>query len=282
MMALTVRILPAFVGLIYAFLAQAQPAFDRPLPPDVQSLRFEVVQAIAHDPQAFTQGLLWYGRGANGRLYESTGLYGGRSSLRRLHPATGVVEVGLRLPENLFAEGLARVGDRLLQLTWKAGLAIEFRLDTMRPTGRQFHYSGEGWGLCFDGRELWMSDGSSSLAVRDPATFGVRRTIPVRIGKQAVERLNELECVGDSIFANIWQSDYIIRINKHTGRVDGLLDATGLFPQRNERHDVLNGIAYRPDSGSFFLTGKLWPKMFEVRITPEARPAKSSTPIVTR
>ena len=167
--------------------------------------------------------------------------------------------------ESLFGEGLARVGSRLIQLTWRAQLALEYEIETLAPTGRQFSYTGEGWGLCYDGDHLWMSNGSNILTMRDAATFTQLGSIPITQQGKPVHRLNELECVGDFIYANVWQTDRIVKIEKTKGRVVGEVDARGLLPGRGPEHGVLNGIAHNPRTDTFYLTGKLWPKMFEVR-----------------
>jgi glutamine cyclotransferase len=221
------------------------------------------VERYPHDPGAFTQGLLL----ADGLLYESTGLYGA-SSLREVDPATGRVIRIRPLPANLFAEGLALVGDRLVQLTWREGRAIVYSRETFDQIGG-FRYQGEGWGLCFDGEALWMSDGSSQLTVRDPQTFEVLRRQAVTSGGEPVPRLNELECVGEHVYANVWQTDTIVRIVKASGRVDATIDAAGLLAPDQRAglspDAVLNGIAYDPENDRFLVTGKLWPVMLEVR-----------------
>lgn len=260
----------ALLGLGLALLARpgasetSQPAGASATKPavEVRRLAYEVIARHPHQPDAFTQGLLFFG----GQLLESTGLYGGRSSLRRVEIVTGRVLQRHPVSPKLFAEGLARVGTRLIQLTWKAGIAIEYHLSSLRPTGRQFRYRGEGWGLCFDGTSLWMSNGSDQLTVRDPESFAAERQLPVRFKGRPVAQLNELECVGEHVYANVWQTDVIVRIAKETGKVDGVLDASRLFPGRGPQHDVLNGIAHDPATGRFYLTGKLWPTLFEVEI----------------
>lgn len=223
----------------------------------------EVEGTFPHDPEAFTQGLLL----ENGLLYESTGLYG-RSSLREVDPVSGSVLRKKDLDPGLFGEGLALVGDRLIQLTWRAERALIYDLETFEPLG-SFRYRGEGWGLCYDGEELWMSDGSSSLTVRDPDTFEVRRRVPVTAEGEPVDLLNELECVGPHVYANVWQTDGIVRIDKSNGKVGALVDAAGLLSAEQRAglsaDAVLNGIAYDPDNDLFLVTGKLWPLLLAVR-----------------
>ncbi|MEE8277111.1 MAG: glutaminyl-peptide cyclotransferase [Thermoanaerobaculia bacterium] len=225
----------------------------------VLRLRAEVRSVRPHDPEAFTQGLLWY----QGKLYESTGQYG-TSSLRRIDPATGQVEQSVKLADDLFAEGLARVGERLIQLTWRAGRAIVYDLPRLEEVGR-LEYTGEGWGLCFDGQRLVMSNGTDTLTLRDPESFRETGRLQVTLEGRPVRHLNELESAEGWIYANVWQSEAILRIDPSTGAVRARIDASGLLsPAERARVGILNGIAYEPLSATFLLTGKLWPKLFEV------------------
>ena len=225
----------------------------------VQSLRVDVLRTIPHDTTAYTQGLLWW----RDKLYESTGQYG-TSTLRRVHPDTGVVEQRIDIEPGYFGEGLARVDDRLIQLTWKAQRAFVYDLDSFAAIGTH-RYVGEGWGLCHDGTRLIMSNGSDTLMFRDPGTFAAIGSVRVTLRGQPQPDLNELECVNDVVYANIWQHDEIVRVNPASGRVTHHIDAGGLLTQDDARGtDVLNGIAYNADTDTFYLTGKLWPKMFEV------------------
>lgn len=229
--------------------------------------RAEVLQSYPHDAQAFTQGLLLH----NGTLYESTGLYG-RSSLRQIELATGTVQRRIDLPRNLFGEGLALAGGKLVQLTWREGVAPTYDLASFTRNG-EFSYSGDGWGLCFDGTEFVQSDGSHRLIFRDAATFAVTRQLAVTEHGQPVAELNELECVGDVVYANIWMTDRIVEIGKLNGVVRSNIDASGLLspPERAalDHEATLNGIAYDPSNRTFLLTGKLWPKVFRVRFIPK-------------
>lgn len=228
--------------------------------PGVVQMVPEVVETRPHDATAFTQGLILY----DGSLYESTGLYGS-SSLREVDPETGAVIRQVPIPEQYFAEGLERVDDRLIQITWQEQIAFVYDITTFEQIAT-FSYEGEGWGLCYDGIDLYMSNGSDQLTVRDPGTFAVREIVPVTLEGQPVVRLNELECVGSTVFANIWQTDTIVQIDKESGRVVAVIDATGLLTaEERSLTDVLNGIVYLPESDTFLITGKLWPKMFEVR-----------------
>jgi glutamine cyclotransferase len=226
-----------------------------------------VVQArYPHDPEAFTQGLVF----ADGRFYESTGLYG-ESSLREVIPESGEVLRSLPLDARYFGEGLALADDRLIQLTWRSGVAFVWDADTFEQLDT-FRYETEGWGLCFDGEELWMSDGSATLVRRDPDTFAIRGRVDVTNRGEPVALLNELECVGEHVYANVWQTDTIVRIHKDSGRVAATIDAGGLLTTEERAalnaQAVLNGIAWDPETERFWLTGKLWPALFEVEFAP--------------
>lgn len=212
-----------------------------------------------HDRGAFTQGLVYH----EGRLFESTGLVG-RSSLREVRLEDGDVLRQRVVDAPRFAEGLALVRGELFQLTWQDHVAFVYDAATFE-TRRQHRYETEGWGLCFDGSSLVMSDGSDTLVFRDPSTFAVRRAVRVTRGGQLVSQLNELECVGEHVYANVWQTDRIVRIVSESGAVDQEIDASGLLSEEElYGTDVLNGIAYVPETGRFLITGKLWPVIFEV------------------
>lgn len=229
-------------------------------------LRLEVVRAVPHDPAAFTQGLELH----DGVLYESTGLVG-RSSLRATDPATGTVRQRASLPSPLFGEGLTVVGDHIWQLTWRDGIATRWSREGFTPAGR-VSYQGEGWGLCYDrGRNrLVMSDGSDRLIFRDPETFAEIGSVRVRLADQPLHRLNELECTGDAVWANVWMTNRIVRIDPGTGRVTAVATVAGLLTQAETKGiRELNGIAHVPGTDTFYVTGKLWPKMFQVRFVPE-------------
>jgi glutaminyl-peptide cyclotransferase len=229
----------------------------------VELLVPEVLSIRPHDPEAFTQGLLI----ENGRLFESTGRYGS-STLRELDPATGAVLRSVAVDDSLFAEGLELVDDRLVLLTFREGKAIVFESDSFEAIG-EFSYPTEGWGLCFDGERLVMSDGTPTLVFRDPGTFAEIDRLAVTIGGERVERINELECVDGEVWANIWQTDLIYRIDPTSGDVTGVVDASGLLAEPlDEDGAMLNGIAFDETSGSWLVTGKLWPSMFEVRFVP--------------
>lgn len=246
----------------------AAPTARPPSLPRAARLRVEVVATYPHDPQAFTQGLIE----RDGVLLESTGLYGG-SSVRRVELETGKVLAEAHLPATLFGEGLALVeapgkAGRLVQLTWQEGKALLWDAASFRPEG-EHQYQGEGWGLCFDGRRFAMSDGSDLLTFRDADTFATLSRVQVTRDGLPVGSLNELECVGEEIYANRWQFEEIVRVDAVTGRVTATIDASGLLtPAERAGADVLNGIAFRAKTGTFLLTGKLWPKVFEVRFVP--------------
>jgi glutamine cyclotransferase len=226
---------------------------------------FRVVQAYPHDQQAFTQGLIY----ADGHLYESTGLEG-HSSLRMEELETGRILNLQDVPPRYFAEGLALWGNTLIQLTWQSHTALVYDRSTFRLL-RTFHYLGEGWGLTQDGKNLIMSDGTATLRYFDPETFREVRRLIVKDRGAPVTQLNELEFVRGQIYANIWHSDRIARISPQSGKVVGWIDLRGLLPesQRSTHEAVLNGIAYDPEHDRLFVTGKLWPKIFEIKVVPE-------------
>lgn len=226
-------------------------------------LRLNVLSTRPHDPQAFTQGLLLH----DGKLYESTGQYG-QSTLRRVDPSTGKVEKSVALPADHFGEGLALVGKRLIQLTWKNERALVWDLDTFKLL-KTLPYRGEGWGLAYDGRRLIMSNGSDKLFFRDPDTFALQGEVSVKFRGTPVPNLNELEYVGGVVLANVWMTQQIVMINPGSGEVFAVLQADGLLPPGlAQQVDVLNGIAWNPANNSLLITGKLWPKLFEVQIKP--------------
>ena len=228
-----------------------------------EQLKVQVVAVYPHDTSAFTEGLVYDGE----HLYESSGQYG-QSTLREVDLATGKVLKSTPLDPAYFGEGLALVGDQLIQLTWREKTALIYDKASFAPRGR-LSYTGEGWGLCYDGQRLYMSDGSGLIAIRTAETFLLDGTISVKLDGQAVELLNELECVGDTLYANVWHTDHIMRIDKATGQVTGDIDASGLLTPEERaaagQEGVLNGIAYYPAHDDFLITGKLWPKLFEVR-----------------
>ena len=246
----TASVMVAFVAFVLPTVCHAAP-----------SVTPRVIESYPHDTAAFTQGLLLF----EGDFFESTGRYG-ESSLRRVDVESGEVMQRIENDAEEFGEGLARVGERLIQLTWQNQVAHAYDLQTFEEQ-RTFDYEGEGWGLCYDGKELFMSDGSAQLFVRDPDSFELVRQISVTDAGEPVTMLNELECVGDHVFANVWQADRIVRIEKATGDVSHEIDASGLLSEDEAATaDVLNGIAHDAEWNRFFLTGKLWPRVFEVTL----------------
>lgn len=228
----------------------------------VPVLKVEVVRRYPHDPQAFTQGLLFSG----GKLYEGTGLYR-RSELREVDLESGKVLRSRKLPDDVFGEGLALANGKLAQLSWTNHLGFEYDAASFAPT-RTFTYKTEGWGLTFDGKNLILSDGSSTLYFLNPATYAVERRVQVTADGQAVDQLNELEFIGGQVYANVWQTDRIARIDPQTGRVTAWIDVSNLTREVNSQNgdDVPNGIAYDAAGKRLFLTGKRWPTLFEVKI----------------
>jgi glutaminyl-peptide cyclotransferase len=257
---------PLFPWLTAALLLlSACSTAPRPAVEADQQLRVEVVEVLPHDRTSFTQGLEL----ADGVLYEGTGREG-QSTMRALDPDTGSVHREQALPADLFGEGITVVGDTIWQLTWQDGVAIRRDRATLAERDR-VSYEGEGWGLCHErtraGTRLVMSDGSAELTFRDPETFAEQGRVSVRTAAgDSVTELNELECVDGVVYANVWQTDQIVRIDPATGRVTATVDLAGLLPEEDRAGtDVLNGIAAIPDTDEFLVTGKLWPSMFRVR-----------------
>lgn len=223
---------------------------------------YEIVQTFPHDPNAYSQGLVVH----NDVLYESTGLYG-RSTIRIVEPMSGEVIHRRDVPMQYFAEGMTILGKRIYQLTWDDGIGLIYDVQTLEPQG-EFTYDGEGWGLTTDQQSLILSDGSNTIRFLDPTTFAVSRTIRVTDQGVAIANLNELEYIHGEIYANVWRTDRVVRIDPENGNVLGWIDFGGLLsPQEREPPvNVLNGIAYDEQTDRLFVTGKLWPKLFEVRI----------------
>ena len=230
--------------------------------PGLPMYAYQVIHAWPHDRGAFTQGLVFL----DGELLESTGM-NGQSSLRRVELETGRVLQQVQLPYNIFAEGLALFGKKLFQLTYLNGKCFVYDLQSFSKQ-QEFTYSGEGWGLTTDGQSLIMSDGSNRLRIIDPDSFMVKKIVAVTAAGRPLNRLNELEYIKGEIFANIWQTDFVARIDPASGKVVGLINFIGLLPpaDRDPSTDVLNGIAYDPAGDRLFVTGKRWPKLFEVRL----------------
>lgn len=272
------------IALAAPVAAQTCPCAEPP--PTIEQLVPEVIASFPHDSNSFTQGLLL----EDGTFYESAGQYGD-SDVRQVDIETGEVMRQVDLNEQIFAEGLTLVDNQLIQLTWRENVAIVWDLETLQPVGR-YLYETEGWGICYDGDLIYMSDGSSNLFVRDPQTFRLLSMLPVTQDGLPVLNLNELECVGDHVYANVWQTTSIVRIQKTTGYVDGVIDASNLVSEEPSvlaevsaqstaiaeaptpqpeipllpSRAVLNGIAYNPETETFYLTGKLWSTVYEVEL----------------
>jgi len=222
---------------------------------------YQIVRVYPHDPDAFTQGLEY----EDGVLYEGTGL-NGRSSVRKVKLETGEVLQKRDVAPEHFGEGITVWKSEIVELTWQSRVAFVYDKQTFAPK-RRFAYTGEGWGLTHDGSHLIMSDGSDVLRLLDPGTFAERGRLRVTAAGLPVRSLNELEYVKGEIFANIWQTDYVARIAPGTGRVSAYVDLRGLLtPAERSRTDVLNGIAYDARGDRLFVTGKLWPKLFEIKL----------------
>ncbi len=220
----------------------------------------EVVATLPHDRTAFTEGLFI----DHGVLYESSGL-NGQSRLAKIDLKTGKLLASVALDEKYFGEGAVALNGRIFQLTWKHEMGFIYDQATLRPLGT-FAYTGEGWGLTTDGHDLIMSDGTDRLRWLDPVTFAVKKTLAVTWNGKPLKRINELEFVDGQIYANVWQVDYIVRIDAATGEVARVFDASGLLsPADMNGTDVLNGIAYDADTKAFYITGKNWPKLFQVK-----------------
>jgi glutamine cyclotransferase len=232
---------------------------------------YKIVHTYPHDAQAFTQGLIYL----DGHLYESTGI-NGQSSLRMEDLDSGRILQLQAVPEKYFAEGLAAWGSTLIQLTWQSHLALVYDRFSFRLL-RTLRYDGEGWGLTSGGKSLILSDGTSTLRFLDPTTFHVERRITVKDHGNRIDQLNELEYIHGEIYANVWHTDRIARISPLNGKVLGWIDLTGLLPasQRSNPEAVLNGIAYDPAHDRLFVTGKLWPSLFEIKVIPEQTKAAS-------
>jgi glutamine cyclotransferase len=246
-----------FALFIYLSLAASAFAADT----------YRIIHTYPHDPHAFTQGLVF----VDGSLYESTGLEG-QSSLRMVDLETGRILQSQPVDSKYFAEGLTAWGSTLVQLTWESHVALVYDRFSFRML-RTFSYSGEGWGLTQDGTSLILSDGSDTLRFFDPATFREVRHLSVTDHGKPVLEINELEFIHGKIYANIWHSDRIARIDPVSGKVLGWIDLKGLLPaaKQTDPEAVLNGIAYDSAHDRLFVTGKLWPKLFEIQVVPESR-----------
>lgn len=227
--------------------------------------KYDVVKVYPHDPKAYTQGLLYH----DGYMYEGTGQYG-ESSIRKTDMKNGKILSVLNIDSNLFGEGITIFGDKIYQITWRSrkGFIYDLKTFTLEST---FQYNSEGWGITTVGNHLIMSDGSNKLYHVAPSTFSILKEVEVYDNNGPVEQLNELEYVNGLVWANVWLTDRIVAIDPETGAVKGELDMTGLLSpadkaMTDDKDDVLNGIAWNPEKGTYYVTGKRWPKMFEIRI----------------
>jgi glutamine cyclotransferase len=247
-------------SLIRAVLFAAAAGCGAPglTPGGVQNLTVEVVVERPHDPTAYTQGLVFNGE----TLYESTGLYG-ESTLREVDRVNGQVKRSASLDDTMFGEGIAVADDTIVQLTWREHTALVYRLPDLAQVGT-FTYDTEGWGLCYDGARFIMSDGTDRLYFRDRATFDLIGSVPVHRPDGPVTGLNELECVEGEVYANVYQTLTIVRIEPQSGVVTAVIDAIDIRPDGDDV-GVMNGIAHDADAGTFLLTGKNWPTVFETR-----------------
>lgn len=246
--------------------ATQPPVFSTTVPVvSVPVYSYTIVNTFAHDRDAFTQGLIYL----DDIFYEGTGLYE-QSSLRKVDPESGEVLKKIDLPPNVFGEGITVFGDRLFQLTWKARRGFVYDKNTFEKLA-EFEYPTEGWGITHDGKRLIMSDGSATLYFWDPDTLAEIGRVQVTDEHGPVVRLNELEYINGEVFANVWQTDRIARINPETGQVVGWIVLPNLLTaaDKSEPVDVLNGIAYDAATDRLFVTGKFWPKLFEIQLTPQ-------------
>ncbi|HET9409960.1 MAG TPA: glutaminyl-peptide cyclotransferase [Candidatus Sulfotelmatobacter sp.] len=225
---------------------------------------YQIIHSYPHDPDAFTQGLIY----VDGHLYESTGRHG-KSTLRMVDLTTGKILQKYDLSAEYFGEGLTDWGSNLIQLTWQSHIGFVYDRFSFSQVGT-LHYEGEGWGITHDAKQLIMSDGTSYLRFLDPKSFRVIRRLRVTDDSgRPVEKLNELEYIKGEIYANIWQTDRIARISPQSGKVLGWIDLSGIIDKRelSGSDAVLNGIAYDTVGDRLFVTGKLWPKLFEIKVT---------------
>lgn len=250
----------AWMGAAVAVVLATVWAMGREAPPVVYG--YEVVNVFPHDPDAYTQGLVY----DDGWLYEGTGLYG-RSALRKVELATGRVVQEVRLTDQYFGEGITTYQDQVIQLTWRNEVGLVYDKQTLAYQSR-FRYTGQGWGLTHDGENLILSDGTSTLRFLDPKTYRVVKRLMVRSQGRRISQLNELEYIDGLIFSNIWHSDSIACISPRSGEVTAWIDLKDLLPrdQRPDPEAVLNGIAYDSEAKRLFVTGKNWPHLFEIRL----------------
>jgi glutamine cyclotransferase len=255
------------ISLIFCVLLKSSPFISGGSSPSVPEYTFLIVNTYPHDYHAYTQGLVY----KNGFLYESTGRRG-ESSLRKVDLKTGAVVKSVALDPELFGEGLAIINNRLIQLTWESYTGLVYDLESFTLVG-QFYYTTEGWGLTYDGMHLIQSDGSEKLYFLDPSDFSVVREIRVYDETGSIRNINELEYIDGEVYANIMPSNRIARINPQTGKITSWLDFEGILESVKiaSEVNVLNGIAYDKIDDRLFITGKLWPVVFEVKLIPKGK-----------
>lgn len=242
---------------------QSEPQTSSQVPREqVEQLSYTLVRRLPHSTSAFTQGLEVF----DGVFLESTGQYGS-STIRQVEISTGKILRSRAIDKSFFGEGLTQLNNSVYMLTWLNQLGLIFDAKTLRQTGT-FRYSGEGWGITNDGKHIYMSNGTSVISVLDPSSWTIVRTIPITLDGMAVSQINELEWIDGAIWANVWQSDRVIRISPTSGNVTGVLDLTGILPsnERTPTTDVLNGLAWNPTSKTLYATGKNWPAIFELSV----------------
>lgn len=251
------KIVAAFIALLITTL------LFHSLNGNSKSDRFSIINTYPHDEKAFTQGLIFH----DGYIYEGTGLHG-RSSIRKVDVKTGKVLKQTNIPDKYFGEGITIFNSKIYQITWKSKTGFIYDTKSFEQTG-SFTYPTQGWGITHNNRNLIISDGSSNLYFLDPDSFKIKRILIAKTGEGVkIKNLNELEYVDGKVYANIWQTNKIAIINEETGLLEDLIDLSKLKDQikSDKKIDVLNGIAYNPENGHFYFTGKLWPKMFEVKL----------------
>src|SRR5262245_3056061 len=255
-------LIPALIGALWFRSREGSEQADASNKPVIaREVGYEVVNKFPHDPDAFLQGLVWH----NG-FFESTGQFG-RSSLRRVGYPTGKVLQQVNLDSQYFGEGLAMVDNRLIQLTWQSHRGFVYDRDSFKQL-REFEYDTEGWGLTYDGKSLILSDGSEVLTFINPDSFKPTRKLSVKFNGRALRDLNELEYIDGEIWANVWHTDRIVRIDPGSGQVKSYLNLAGILPEdeKSDPEAVLNGIAYDAQAKRIFVSGKLWPRIFEIRL----------------
>lgn len=247
------------LALAFALLADPVAATA---PPPVERCGYRIVEAFPHDTSSFTQGLFWH----EGHLYEATGQYG-QSRVARLDLKTGRALVQSKLPADQFGEGVARWKDQIIGLTWQNGVGHRWRISDLKPVGT-FTYEGEGWGVTMVGDSLVLSDGTPELRFFDPATMTEQKRVTVRFGGRPLAMLNELETIDGQVWANVWMTDFIVRIDPGSGDIRSVVDLSGLKADAGATggESVLNGIAWDADKKRIFVTGKNWPKLYEIAL----------------